>query len=84
MNQYDINPDEITGKIVGATFGDSNPQIATAVIVDENVGMYDFLTVEDTLIQISDMTIKSTITEDDAREIARGNAVDRKVDAIAH
>jgi len=83
LNQYDINPDEITDKIVGATFGDSKPQIATAVIIDEEVGMYDFLTVEDTLIQISDMTIKSTFTEDDAREIAHGNEVDRKVDAIA-
>jgi len=58
---------------VGATYGKSTPHNASALIIDREVGIFDFLMAEKTLCQISDLTIESDITKKDARDIALGD-----------
>ena len=76
MNQYDINPDEITDKVVGATIGTSTPQTSEAVLITDKVGLMDFLCIGETLTQVNEITIKSSISEQDGIDIANGRDID--------
>ena len=70
-------------KIVGATYGKSDPYKSNALITNRAVGIYDFITADGTLTQISKLTIESTITKEDAKDIATGKKTRSAQNTIA-
>jgi DNA helicase HerA-like ATPase len=74
MVRLGVKPD--IEEIVGATYGESSPQISEAVLISDKVGLGDFLKIGDTLTQVQEITIKSSISEHDAIDIANGKSID--------
>lgn len=68
---------------VGATYGTATPHESNAVIVEETVGLFDFLTAGDVLTQISELKIESNISMSDAKKIALGEDKDMRHDVLA-
>lgn len=70
-------------EIVGSTYGTATPHESEAVIIDEDVGLFDFLTAGDSLTQISELKIESNVSLADAKKIAMGEGKDLRHDVIA-
>jgi len=72
-----------THRPVGATFGNATTNEATAVILDNSIGLFDFVKTEGILCQVNELKADSDITLEDARRIAMGLENKRPNDIIA-
>lgn len=63
-------------KKIGVTFGKASPHQSKAIIIDESLGLFDFLMAGKTLCQISKVIIESDLSKNDAKAILKGD--DRK------
>ena len=73
----------MTSKIVGCTFGKSTPNSSDAVLVDESVGLFDFVKIDSTLAQIQEVIVESNVSKDDALDIALGKVMNNISKVIA-
>lgn len=70
-------------KKVGATFGKSTPHDTQAVLLGNNISLFDFVKAAEVLCQVSDIHIQSDASIDDARAVARGKKKTALHDVIA-
>lgn len=69
--------------VVGATYGKASAHDCNAVIIDNEVGLFDFLALDNVLTQISELEIKSSLSIADATKIAMGDGHDLTHDVLA-
>lgn len=68
---------------IGATFGKSTPHRTKAVITNKATGLFDFVMAGNTLCQIEDIVIESSITLEDAKKITKGDKRKARENVIA-
>jgi len=68
---------------IGATFGTASPHECKSIIIDPMIGLFDFVTADDVLTQISELKVESNISKSDAKKYALGEDMSVRHDVIA-